>query len=60
MLLPFIFSVPFFGEMGEYDGVPGVYSANGTAASEAENAIGSGYCTQVAKSLACVVQHAQE
>ncbi|PWN43945.1 hypothetical protein IE81DRAFT_321860 [Ceraceosorus guamensis] len=32
--------IPFFGEMGTYDGVPGVYSMNGANAAEAENAIG--------------------
>lgn len=30
----------FFGEMGTYDGVPGVYSMTGSAAAEAESAIG--------------------
>ncbi|PWN99578.1 hypothetical protein FA09DRAFT_328385 [Tilletiopsis washingtonensis] len=32
--------IPFFGEMGTYDGVPGVYSMTGSAAAEAESAIG--------------------
>ncbi|CAO1622542.1 unnamed protein product [Jaminaea pallidilutea] len=32
--------IPFFGEMGEYSGQPGVYSMTGVAASEAESAIG--------------------
>lgn len=35
----FIF-IPFFGEMGSYDGVPGVYAMNGQSPGEAESAIG--------------------
>lgn len=35
-----MYLVPFFGEMGEYNGQPGVYSMTGVAASEAEAALG--------------------
>lgn len=36
--------IPFFGEMGEYSGQPGIYSMTGVAASEAESAIGLYLC----------------
>lgn len=35
----FIF-IPFFGETGSYDGIPGAYSSAGLSAKEAPNAIG--------------------
>ena len=36
--------IPFFGEMGTYNGVAGVYSEEGLAASEATSAIGLFLC----------------
>ncbi|UZJ55399.1 hypothetical protein CBS101457_004719 [Exobasidium rhododendri] len=32
--------IPFFGETGTYDGVPGVYAATGASSGEFENAVG--------------------
>lgn len=41
----FIF-IPFFGEMGEYNGQPGVYSETGIAAKETDSAIGREFSPQ--------------